>query len=209
MPWENRGVMSMREEFVIRAREKEKSISRLCREYNISRYTAYKWINRYTKEGLIGLHDRSKRPLQMPSMINNDMVQIILSLRNKYPAWGAKKIRQLLINEGYTDLPSLSSFNRILQRHDMINPTEGEKRQRFIRFEKQNPNELWQMDFKGHFLMKEGVCHPLTILDDCSRYSICLKACTSESEGAVRSNLELSFRHYGLPIAMTMDNGSP
>jgi len=65
------------------------------------------------------------------------------------------------------------------------------------------------MDFKGYFLTVEGRCHPLTILDDCSRYSICLKACAQEDEISVREGLKDAFRTYGLPEGMTMDNGSP
>lgn len=55
----------------------------------------------------------------------------------------------------------------------------------------------------------KGKCHPLTILDDHSRFSICLKACLSESEVNVREALEECFRQYGLPDAMTMDNSPP
>jgi transposase InsO family protein len=209
MPWNNRGVMTLREEFIAKVKSKKYKISQLCQEYNISRPTAYKWINRYTNEGNIGLLDRNTRPFHMPSKIDLQTVELILSLRDKYPAWGAKKLRQILINQGQKNLPCLSSFNRILSCEDRISAIESEKRQKFIRFEKENPNELWQMDFKGYFRTSEGQCHPLTLLDDCSRYSLCLKACASESEGAVRSALEEVFSCYGLPEAMTMDNGSP
>lgn len=209
MPWDHRGVMSLREEFIAKVHGKMESISQLCREYRISRKTAYKWIHRYSEDGPFGLHDRSKRPFHMPLKIDSGVAELILSMRNKYPAWGAKKLRQVLINEGYNNLPSLSTFNRILAHQGKISPIESEKRKRFIRFERKNPNELWQMDFKGFFAVDEGNCHPLTILDDCSRYSICLKACSSENESVVRSGLETAFREYGLPIAMTMDNGSP
>jgi transposase len=182
MPWKNWEIMSLREEFIVEVREKTKSISQLCREYTISRWTAYKWIHRYAEEGVLGLSDRSKRPCHMPSRITGDFVDLILSTRDKHPAWGAKKLRQVLLNAGHKELPSTSSFNRILHREDRIVPIESDKRKRFIRFERENPNELWQMDFKGFFSLSEGDCHPLTILDDCSRYSICLKSCSSENE---------------------------
>ena len=78
-----------------------------------------------------------------------------------------------------------------------ITPGESAKRKAYIRFEREHPNELWQMDFKGHFLVPDSACHPLTILDDSSRYAICLKACASESESLVRSGLEEAFRQHG------------
>lgn len=207
MPWNTREVMTLKEEFVSRA--KEENISKLCREYKISRPTAYKWISRYENEGMPGLFERSKRPLSIPIKTSDSITSLILATRDRYPAWGARKLRQILINAGHQDLPSEKTFNRVLQRSGKIDPKESEKRQPYIRFEKKNPNELWQMDFKGHFEIIEGRCHPLTVLDDCSRFSICLKACAQEDEVSVRSGLEKAFHDYGLPDAMTMDNGSP
>jgi transposase InsO family protein len=209
MPWKDRGAMSLREEFVLKALNKGNNISQLCEEYHISRQTGYKWINRYRKEGILGIQDRSKRPLYAPSRIEEDKVKLILSWRDKEPEWGAKKLQQVLLNLGHSNLPSIASINRILSRAGKIADEESEKRKHFTRFERKSPNELWQMDFKGHFLLFEGECHPLTILDDCSRYSLCLKACASENEIAVHNGLEEAFRQYGLPLAMTMDNGSP
>src|SRR5574338_25870 len=208
MPWESRGIMSLREEFVIKANENIDSFSELCREYNISRPTGYKWLQRYQEEGVLGLNDRSKRPSHMPLRTKGTLTDLILAYREKYPAWGARKLKQVLINEGFSNLPSEITFNRILKRNDKIDLDKVEKH-KWIRFERKNPNELWQMDFKWYVALKEGKCYPLTILDDCSRYSLCLSACHREDELSVRKNLEKVFCEYGLPQAMIMDNGSP
>lgn len=201
--------MLLREEFIAKVNEKSKNISQLCRDYNISRPTAYKWLARYSLEGCLAFYDRSKKPLRMPSKINDESIDLILKTRDQYPSWGAKKLRQILINAGHKNLPSISTFNRAMHRHNQITKENSEKRKHGLRFERANPNELWQMDFKGYFSLSEGKCYPLTVLDDCSRYSICLKACCAESEIMVHEGLEEAFRRYGLPEAMTMDNGSP
>jgi hypothetical protein len=66
------------------------------------------------------------------------------------------------------------------------------------------------MDFKGHFpMVGGGRCHPLTVLDDHSRYSIGIRACENEQACTVMSELVTMFRQYGLPVQMLMDNGSP
>jgi hypothetical protein len=66
------------------------------------------------------------------------------------------------------------------------------------------------MDFKGWVKLSDGSrCHPLTILDDHSRYSTCLDACTNEQGDTVRERLERTFRRYGLPEAFFVDNGAP
>lgn len=209
MPWNERNAMMLREEFVIKAQEPTANISQLCREYDISRDVAYKWLRRYRENGYFGLSDRSKRPCCMPTRLSEESVSLILAARDEFPAWGAKKLLQLLDDRGHTHLPSIASANRILKRHNKINPLESDKRKPFCRFEKEFPNELWQMDFKGCFATTEGKCYPLTVLDDCSRFDLCLRACMSEDEISVRRALEAVFGEYGLPIAMTMDNGSP
>jgi hypothetical protein len=66
------------------------------------------------------------------------------------------------------------------------------------------------MDFKGHFGLGDGTrCHPLTVLDDHSRFNLGLRACDNERGETVQSELTSIFRCYGLPRMMLMDNGSP
>jgi len=98
----------------------------------------------------------------------------------------------------------------ILRRHGRVDPPGGRPGEPYRRFEKPAPNLLWQMDFKGHFpLMNKGSCHPLTALDDHSRYALCLEACANEQSITVRGKLESTFRRYRLPDAILVDNGSP
>ena len=207
MPWNDRNKMTIKRELVLKLLTNEQSITNLCKEYGISRKTAYKWLKRYENDGIIGLEDKPKVPFQTKST-NYEHVELIINTRRKFPAWGGRKLRVYLINEGY-DVPSEPTFNRILKKHGLIDVSESEKRQPFIRFERSKPNELWQMDFKGHFQLKEGRCHPLTVLDDHSRFAICLNAYKSEDGLSVQEGLTNAFRMYGLPEAMTMDNGSP
>lgn len=209
MSWNNKELMPLKQEFIQLFKDKVSNFSDLCKKFNISRKTGYKWIKRYKEEGVLGLNDRSRRPCYMPFKISSNYIEIVTQTRDENPSWGAKKLRQVLCNKGHENLPSISSFNRILRRQGRISPEEAAKRHAFKRFEREYPNELWQMDFKGHFSLKVGRCYPLTILDDCSRFSICLKACSSEDETSVRTALEVAFCEFGLPEAMTMDNGSP
>jgi transposase InsO family protein len=98
----------------------------------------------------------------------------------------------------------------ILVRHGRVDNRAGKPGQPYLRFEKEAPNLLWQMDFKGHVPLADGMtCHPLTIVDDHSRFVPCLKACANEQGATVRTHLETTFRHYGLPDAFFVDNGSP
>ena len=99
-------------------------------------------------------------------------------------------------------------FTAILKRHGLINAAESVKHT-YVRFERPSPNELWQMDFKGHFVMHHDRCHPFTLLDDHSRFNLGLQACANERGETVQDRLTHVFRRYGLPQAMLMDNGAP
>lgn len=47
------------------------------------------------------------------------------------------------------------------------------------------------------------------MLDDHSRFSVCLEACGDERTGTVQERLTVAFRRYGLPRRLLADNGSP
>jgi len=107
-------------------------------------------------------------------------------------------------------VPAPSTITEILRRHGKLEQRAHEHPGPYQRFERELPNELWQMDFKGHFpTSRGGRCHPLTVIDDHSRYALCAQACGNEQDGPTRERLVTVFRRYGLPDAMLMDNGGP
>jgi transposase InsO family protein len=135
----------------------------------------------------------------------------VLALRDEHPAWGARKLAHVLKRQGL-EVPAVSTVHAILKRHARIGlPGASAPVQPLQRFEHAQPNALWQMDFKGHFALgaEAGRCHPLTTLDDCSRFCLVLQACADETGVTVQTHLTEAFRRYGMPERMLMDNGSP
>ena len=65
------------------------------------------------------------------------------------------------------------------------------------------------MDFKGHFPTATARCHALTVLDDHSRFNLALRACANEQTATVQRALRDTFRRYGLPEQLRLDNGAP
>lgn len=209
MPWKEATAMSEREEFIKRVMGGESSMSEVCREFGVSRTTGYKWLGRYIECGEDGLAEQSRRPRHSPWQTPVEMEEAILSVRNDHPSWGGVKILAYLERQGVNHLPSASTATVILQRNGKMDPKESCKHQPMQRFERELPNELWQMDFKGDFETDQGRCHPLTILDDHSRFLLGLHACSNEQWVTVQERLIQTFRAYGLPECMLMDNGSP
>lgn len=209
MPWQEVTTMTLRTEFMMLAIQEGSNIAQLCRLFNISRDKGYKWIRRFKEHGGAGLHDYSRRPHNSPVQAVASVESAILALREEHPAWGGRKIKACLEAGGELVFPAPSTITEILRRNGKLDPTQSSKHTGFIRFEHPTPNALWQMDFKGHFPTREGRCHPLTVLDDHSRYNLVLQACGDETTTSVKSALVAAFRRYGLPERMTMDNGSP
>jgi transposase InsO family protein len=209
MPWRDWTVKAEREAFVALASRPGANVSALCRRFEVSRSNGSKWLRRYRLEGLEGLAERSRRPKASPGRTLEAMEAAVLEVRaGSNEAWGARKIDVVLRRRGMTP-PALSTITEILRRHGRLVARASEHPGPFIRFEKAQPNELWQMDFKGPLAMDRQRCHPLTVLDDHSRFSLGVRACGDQSDETVRSQLTAIFRAYGLPHRMLMDNGSP
>ena len=209
MAWKVKTKMSQRYEFVQMAKREDCNFSQLCKRFNISRPTGYKWLHRYQEEDLSTLKDHSKRPYHSPKKVKKETEDLVLKLRQKHQSWGGRKIKRRLEDLGYTNIPSATTIGNILKRNGVITDEASRKATPYKRFEHPNPNDLWQMDFKGWFNMDRQRCYPLTVLDDHSRYSIVLKACLYERTEVVQPALIEAFRKYGLPRRMTMDNGAP
>ena len=209
MSWEEKNLANLRKEFVLDVEQAEKSFSAICRDYNITRRTGYKWYNRYLNNE--SLENRSKRPFHTPNKIDEDMEKSIKEMRSRHPYWGAKKIRKIMENSDIKNLPSVSTFTNVFRRNAQISKEESEKREQYIRFEKERPNEMWQMDFKGQFLLLDGVtyCFPLTIKDDKSRMGIATVAMPNQQTEPVKNALINAFKEYGMPESILSDNGKP
>ena len=210
MPWRELSIMDQRGEFVRLASAAGANRSELCRRFGVSRDKGYKWLKRYAAEGRDGLADRSRRPLHSPGRSADAVEAEVLRIRaSSNDAWGGRKIAKVMARNGYGIVPVPSTITEILRRHGKLERAGGGHPGPHQRFERAAPNESWQMDFKGHFPLIRGRCHPLTVLDDHSRYALGLEACDNEQDATVRARLTSLFRRYGLPFAMLMDNGSP
>jgi transposase InsO family protein len=206
MPWREVSVMDQRREFVGLAMQEGANRRELCRRFGISSAVGYKWLGRWAAEG--ELTDRSRRPHHSPLRTERPVEEHVLAVRDAHPAWGARTIARHLENAGLT-APAISTVHEILRRHGRVKPAPGSP-VALQRFEKPAPNLLWQMDFKGWVALTSGArCHPLTIVDDHSRYAVCIQACANEQSATVQGHLQTTLRRYGLPDAIFVDNGSP
>lgn len=202
MPWRESTCMSQRLEFIAEGRRRELSFSALCRKYGISRKTGYKYLARGDAAEL------SRKPRTSPRKTTTAVEALVCELRRQEPVWGGRKIRDRLLLDGVTALPAPSTISDILRRYGLLSPPVRPQRD-LVRFEAEQPNDLWQMDFKGPLHTAAGDCFALTVLDDHSRFLLCLAACPDQQTETVQIQLEGAFSRHGLPRRILCDNGPP
>ena len=214
MPWSSASLMDLKTQFIADYLRRALSLTELCVRYNVSRKTAYKWINRYCSEGAPGLEDRSRRPRSSPRQTSDVVRSAVVELRLRHPTWGADKLLATLrARDPDLSLPSRRTICDILHQAGLIRKRVGSRKRGHPgkpTLQPDAPNQLWCVDFKGQFLTRDGkYCYPLTITDRYSRFLLACHAMHRISTDETKHVFEGLFRTYGLPAAIRSDNGSP
>ena len=213
MPWKETQKMDLRIEFAMKAISCG-NFGELCREYGVSRKTGYKWRERFVDGGLNGMHEESRRPHGHGDALGEEEVCRMVQLKTAHPHWGARKIRELYRRKHGGELPSESSFKRVLERSGLTRKRQIRHREQSGRLEAQvevnEPNALWTVDFKGWWRGGDGKrMEPLTVRDAHSRYVLEMYAAENAKTQTVGKRFEKLFEAHGLPLALRSDNGTP
>lgn len=209
MPWREQTAMSEREEFVQLARQEAVPFRELCRRFTISPKTGYKWLRRAEEAEPDWSADQSRRPHTSPGRTSPEIEEQVVAARLAHPNWGGRKLSRCLGTQEGPPVPAPSTITDILRRHGLIDPEVSLTQRPFHRFEHPHPNALWQVDFMGHLPTATQRLHPLTLIDDHSRYALGLWACPNQQGTVVHTHLTEAFRRYGLPVTILSDNGPP
>lgn len=207
--------MQIREQFVEHALSGRFQIATLCNAFGISEKTGHKWISRFMAEGPEGLADRSRAPHESPNKISLALRREILSLREKHPTWGPKKLRRILKGQSPSlSWPAASTIGELLKREGCVTP-RPKRRSVGLPIDSaltkpSAPNDVWSADFKGEFRLRDGsYCFPLTVQDASSRYLIGATALSSTASVPVEIAFARHFEEFGLPRVIRTDNGVP
>lgn len=207
MPWLETNVRDQRIQFVLAVSRRGATMTATCRAFGISRKTGYKWLRRHAEAGSVAaLANRSRRPHHSPARTNPRVTARVVAIRQQY-GWGGDKLACVLATDGLRVAPR--TIDRIVAREGLTRrdtaPAPAPRR-----FTHAAPNDLWQMDAKGHYPLRQGGrCHPLSVIDDHSRFAVGLAALPTLHTAAVQAALVRCFERYGVPAAMLMDHGAP
>jgi transposase InsO family protein len=188
------------------------SVKQVAEKTGVSRQSLHAWLARYEAEGLAGLADRSRRPRSCPHQMAGEVEAVVLELRRVHRYWGPRRIRHELARRGLVsvgELPSESAIYRCLVRAGVVEPLGRHRRaERFKRWERAAPMQLWQMDVVGGFLLADGShAKALTGIDDHSRFCVSARLMPAERTRAVCDALAAALRTYGCPEQILTDNG--
>jgi transposase-like protein len=120
MPWKEVSLMQQRKELVVLVSQPEANRRELARRYGVSAKTLYKWLKRHADAGVDGLADHSRWPASSPLQTDAMLEREVLALRDAYPCRGARKLAQLLRNQGTVLAPAPSTVHEILRRHGRL-----------------------------------------------------------------------------------------
>jgi len=165
--------------------------------YEVCKRTLQRWNAKLNKNNW-DLIDKSKRPKTIYYKTTLETEEKVISLKKK-TGWGAEKIENF-VNLGHT------TINKILNKHSLTkhNP-DRKKRIKYIRWQRKHPNSLWQID---HTDEQEKGYYTLSVVDDCSRYSLALTRINLASTEVIVNILDGLIKKHGKPREILSDNGS-
>jgi len=214
MPWKESSPLEQRKAFIAACQTGDESVAELCRQYDISRQTGYKWLQRFADEGDAGLEEKSRAPRHQYQQMLEEVAAEVLGLRHQHPRWGPRKLKAVLERKApEIEWPAASTIGALLKREGLV--IGRTRRTRTPRYSEplqhaNRPNRVWCTDFKGWFYCGDGArCDPLTCTDAFSRFLLRVRSVAKTDGAHVQSVFEALFREKGLPDAMRSDNGPP
>ena len=128
-----------REEMVRAVGEHGLSNAAAARQFNTTPKTVAKWVARFGAQGVVGLRDRSSKPLSSPSQIPPATADAVERLRRE------RRIQEHIAAEIGI---SKASVSRILKRRGLSLLASLEPQEPRPRYEREKPGEIIHLDIK-------------------------------------------------------------
>src|ERR1700749_1395878 len=132
MAWRASRGADQSKKFVTQYESGHWAMAELCRMYDISRQSGYKWVKR-GQQGEVEWEDRSRAAHHHPLQMAAEIEEKILACRYQHPTWGARKLRKFLSDRDQkARWPALSTIGEVLKRSGLSNPSRSGALHRLI-----------------------------------------------------------------------------
>ena len=184
-------------------------VTEVAARNGVSRQSVHGWVRRYRAGGLAGLADRSHRPQNCPHQVAADVEALVCELRRAHPRWGPVRLAFELARRDVSPVPSLATLYRVLTRNELIVPGQRRRpRSSYVRWERETPMALWQLDVMGGVFLADGRELKLVSgIDDHSRYCVIACLVVRATGRAVCTAFTAALREFGVPDEVLTDNG--
>lgn len=183
------------------------SIAAIAEKLGKSERTIYRWLKGKKKPQSSCQQNDDDRGNRC-SQYSGTITEKIIEFKQQNPRRSARIIRNCLMEEELAPIPSESTIRRILVEKGM-GKVAAEARRGYVCFEREQPNELWQVDIAGVQTVGHlGSLYLFALLDDCSRF-VPAAFYTADQRGVhVMRLLQQAITDFGRPIAIVADNGA-
>ena len=202
-------VMEQRYQAVMEVLGAHVPVTEVAERYGVSRQAVHRWIRHYRSGGIGALIDQPKTPRSSPLRLDPAVEAAICEMRRNHRRWGPRTLAYWLGQDGIDPVPARSTIYRVLVRNHLIVPVPRKrKRESYVRWERDEPMELWQHDFiSGVFLKSGRELKVVTGIDDHSRFCVLAKVVTRASGRQVSLAFAQALATYGIPDEVLSDNG--
>lgn len=186
---------------IVRLHMSGQNPTKISHRFGVSRQTIYTILNKFIDDNLHGIEDH--RPGRPRNNLNRTFYDKVVLFRKKN-GWGACRIHKYFKTMGFS-VP-IYRINQVIQLENMTIPKLGKKaKPKYIRYEADQNNDLWHMDWSIDPLTKQYL---FAIIDDKSRFVVFAGLFDSASAENTVIGLNKAIMTYGAPKEIVTDNGS-
>jgi transposase InsO family protein len=194
--------MEIRTKAVVFYDEGIRSAKEIGETYNISERTVRRWAKAHSQDRENGLHPKKTGPKRSPLAISLTLERRIIRLKEKYPAWGARRIKHQF------NLPcSWRTVHRILKKHGLLIRVKAKPQPAGKRFQRRHVDSMWQGDTFQFRIRGVGKVYVTGFTDDCSRFRVKSKVYLHKDAASSVNALRWALRPGRIPREIYLDNG--
>jgi transposase InsO family protein len=204
--------VSKRQQVILSVVLEGRSQAVVARSYRVSEATVSRWVARFRADGDAAFEPRSRRPNTSPTRLGDEIVQLVVNLRDQLHAAGLDAgpatIAWHLEHHHRGVVVSISTIRRHLIAAGKITPNPRKRpRSSYIRFQAELPNQMWQTDMTHWALADGSDTEILTWLDDHARYALSVTAHRTVTAPTVVATFDTACELHGHPASVLSDNG--